>query len=179
MIRFALRVEQLDYRRLLDKAIISQDIFDDLMAGIGSRTGALTVRPRLDLSIDTDTLVRKVPFLAKLAPDRISVISKMLKPYVTIPSETVITKGETGSEMYFISSGCIQVELEDQNVQLGSGDIFGEIALLAEVPRTANVKSLGFCELLMLDRRDFIPFLNANKDLKAHIKAVAAERHVQ
>jgi CPA1 family monovalent cation:H+ antiporter len=179
MIRFALRVEQLDYRRLLDKAIISQDIFDDLMAGIGSRTGALTVRPRLDLSIDTDTLVRKVPFLAQLAPDRISVISKMLKPYVTIPSETVITKGETGSEMYFISSGCLQVELEDQNVQLGSGDIFGEIALLSEVPRTANVKSLGFCELLMLDRRDFIPFLNANKDLKAHIKAVAAERHVQ
>jgi len=30
----------------------------------------------------------------------------------------------------------------------------------------------------MLERRDFIPFLNANPDLKAHIEAVAAERQV-
>ena len=70
------------------------------------------------------------------------------------------------------------MELADQTIQLGSGDIFGEIALLAEVPRTADVRSLGFCELLMLERRDFIPFLNANPDLKAHIEAVAAERQV-
>jgi hypothetical protein len=31
----------------------------------------------------------------------------------------------------------------------------------------------------MLERRDFIPFLNANPDLKAHIEAVAAERQIK
>ena len=176
--RIALRLEELDYKALADKALISQDIYDDLMGAVGTRAQALKERPKLDLSLSPDVLVRKVPFLAVLSDDRLKAITAMLKPYVTIPGEAVISKGETGTQMYFISSGCVQVELADQTIQLGSGDIFGEIALLAEVPRTADVRSLGFCELLMLERRDFIPFLNANPDLKAHIEAVAAERQV-
>ena len=80
--------------------------------------------------------------------------------------------------MYFISSGALQAELEKGNVQLGSGDFFGEIALLAEVPRTVSVRSLGFCQLLTLERHDFMPFLDANPDLKARIEKVAAERRV-
>ena len=177
MTRIALRLEELDFRELFNKALISQDIHDDLMAGIGARAQALEVRPKLDLGLEPEILVRRVPFLADLSADRIQAITGLLKPYVTIPGEAVIAKGETGSAMYFISSGSVLVELEDQNVQLGSGDIFGEIALLAEVPRTANVRSLGFCQFLMLERRDFIPFLDANPDLKALIEAVAAERH--
>ena len=176
--RIALRLEELDYKALADKALISQDIFDDLMGAVGTRAQALKERPKLDLSLSPDVLVRKVPFLAELSDDRLKAITAMLKPYVTIPGEAVISKGETGTQMYFISSGCVQVELADQSIQLGSGNIFGEIALLAEVPRTADVRSLGFCELLMLERRDFIPFLNANPDLKTHIEAVAAERQV-
>ena len=173
-----MRLEELNYKALADKALISQDIYDDLMGAVGTRAQALKERPKLDLSLSPDVLVRKVPFLAVLSDDRLKAITAMLKPYVTIPGEAVISKGETGTQMYFISSGCVQVELADQTIQLGSGDIFGEIALLAEVPRTADVCSLGFCELLMLERRDFIPFLNANPDLKAHIEAVAAERQV-
>ena len=122
--------------------------------------------------------MRKVPFLAELSADRIRTITGMLKPHLTMPGEVVITKDENGSEMYFISSGCLQAELENENVQLGSGEFFGEIALLAEVPRTANVRSLGFCQLLTLERRDFMPFLDTNPDLKARIEAVAAERRV-
>ena len=179
MTRIALRLEELDYKQLVDKALISQDIYDDLMSGVGARAMSLEVRPKLDLGLEPDKLVRKVPFLAELSQDRIGAITAMLKPYLTIPGEEIVTKGESGSEMYFISSGCLQAELEAENVQLGSGDFFGEIALLAEVPRTVNVRSLGFCQLLTLDRRDFLPFLDANPDLKSRIEAVAAERQVK
>ena len=80
--------------------------------------------------------------------------------------------------MYFISSGCLQAELENENEQLGSGGFFGKIALLAEVSHTVNVRSHGFCQLLTLERRNFMQFLDANPDLKAHIEAVATERQV-
>ena len=177
--RVALRLEEQDYKQLFDKALISEDIYDDLMSGVAERARTLDVRPKLDLGLEPVNLVRKVPFLAELSADRIRTITGMLKPYLTTPGEKVITKGESGTEMYFISSGCLQAELENENVQLGSGDFFGEIALLAEVPRTVNVRSLGFCQLLTLERRDFMPFLDANSDLKARIEAVAAERRVQ
>ena len=176
--RVALRLEELDYKQLLDKALISEDIYDDLMSGVTARAHALDVRPKLDLGLEPIKLVRKVPFLAELSSDRIRTITGMLKPYLTTPGEEVISKGEYGSEMYFISSGALQAELENENVQLGSGDFFGEIALLAEVPRTVNVRSLGFCQLLTLERHDFLPFLDANPDLKARIEKVATERRV-
>jgi CPA1 family monovalent cation:H+ antiporter len=177
--RIALRLEGLDYGALVEKALISRDIYDDLMAGVGARAHILDVRPKLDLGLDPDTLVRKVPFFAELSSDRIRTIAAMLKSSFTLPGEEVISKGETGSEMYFISSGCVQVELDDQVVQLGSGDFFGEIALLAEVPRTAHIRSLGFCQLLRLERSDFLPFLNDNPELKTRIEVVAAERMIQ
>lgn len=174
--RIALRLEGLDYGALVEKALISRDIYDDLMVGLGARAHILDVRPKLDLGLDPDTLVRKVPFFAELSSDRIRTIAAMLKSSFTLPGEEVISKGETGSEMYFISNGCVQVELDNQIVQLGSGDFFGEIALLAEVPRTAHIRSLGFCQLLRLERSDFLPFLNDNPELKTHIEAVASER---
>ncbi len=177
--RIALRLEGLDYGALVEKALISQDIYDDLMSGVGARAHILDVRPKLDLGLDPEILVRKVPFFTDLPSARIRIIAAMLKSSFTLPGEKVIVKGETGSEMYFISSGSVQAEFDDQVVELGSGDFFGEIALLAEVPRTAHIRSMGFCRLLRLERSDFLPFLNDNPELKARIEAVAAERLTQ
>ena len=118
--RIALRLEELNYKNKVDKALISQDVYDDLMSGIAERARTLDVRPKLDLGLEPDNLVRKVPFLAELSADRIRTITGMLNPYLTIPGEEVITKGETGSGMYFISSGCVLVELENENVHLGT-----------------------------------------------------------
>jgi CRP/FNR family transcriptional regulator, cyclic AMP receptor protein len=45
---------------------------------------------------------------------------------------------------------------------LGSGELFGEIALLDGKPRSANVVALTKCELMFLERRNVIPFLECN-----------------
>jgi CRP/FNR family transcriptional regulator, cyclic AMP receptor protein len=45
---------------------------------------------------------------------------------------------------------------------LGSGELFGEIALLDGKPRSANVVALTNCELMLLERRNLIPFLERN-----------------
>ena len=125
--RIALRLEGLDYGALVEKALISQDIYDDLMSGVGARAHTLDVRPKLDLGLDPEILVRQAPFFTDLPSARIRIIAAMLKSSFTLPGEKVIVKGETGSEMYFISSGSVQAEFDDQVVELGSGDFFGEI----------------------------------------------------
>ena len=43
-----------------------------------------------------------------------------------------------------------------------SGELFGEIALLDGKPRSANVMALTNCELMFLDRRNVVPFLERN-----------------
>lgn len=78
--------------------------------------------------------------------------------------------------MYFVSSGAIAVQIEAETVILGSGDFFGEIALLKDAPRTADVAAESFSDLLILERSDFDKLLNANPELKQTIEKVAESR---
>ena len=66
--------------------------------------------------------------------------------------------------------------LTGKPVELGSGEFFGELALLTGQPRNADVVSLGYCRLLELSSRDFQDLLAGDADLKRAIEAVAAER---
>jgi len=87
-----------------------------------------------------------------------------------------VTKESAGDAMYFISSGAVEADLEPVPQQLGSGDFFGEIALVKNQVRTADVVARSFCELLALYRRDFEELLNTDPEFRATIERVAQER---
>jgi CPA1 family monovalent cation:H+ antiporter len=68
------------------------------------------------------------------------------------------------------------VRQPDRTIGLGSGDFFGELALLTGRPRQADVVALTFCRLLTLRKADFEAFLAANPEAKALITRVAKAR---
>ena len=70
----------------------------------------------------------------------------------------------------------MSVNLKDGAVTLGSGEFFGEIALLKETPRVATVAANSFCELLDLRKADFEELLVKSPQLKEEIEKVAAAR---
>jgi CRP-like cAMP-binding protein len=45
------------------------------------------------------------------------------------------------------------------------GEVFGEIALLDGRPRTADATAMSECELVVIERRDFVPFLSDHPDV--------------
>jgi CRP/FNR family cyclic AMP-dependent transcriptional regulator len=56
------------------------------------------------------------------------------------------------------------------------GQVFGEIALLDGKDRTADAMAIGDCELLAIDRRDFVPFVRANPEVGLRLLSVMCER---
>ena len=56
------------------------------------------------------------------------------------------------------------------------GEVFGEIALLDGKDRTADAVAMTDCELLAIDRRDFVPFVRANPEVALRLLAVMCER---
>lgn len=56
------------------------------------------------------------------------------------------------------------------------GEVFGEIALLDGKDRTADASALTDCDLLAIDRRDFVPFLRANPDVALRLLVVLCDR---
>ncbi len=174
--QIAVRLEAGHYKRMRSSAIIGKEVYTDLNDDLEARAEAMLKRPTLDLGLDAEKLVAKVPFFAALDGGQQREIARMLKPRLALPGEAVVTEGERGDAMYFISSGAVRVEVAPEPVILGSGDFFGELALLSEVPRKVTVIAQGFCDLLALYTRDFKALLDAHPEIRNTIEAVAAKR---
>jgi Na+:H+ antiporter len=174
--RVSLRLEEDAFRALLDESVVSQEIFNDLDRRLADRRRLLERRPPLDVALDSEALIAKVPLFADLAPERRAAIARLLSPRLVLPGQRIVTKGERGEAMYFIASGAVAVAVGDSEVRLGSGEFFGEIALLAHRPRTADVTALGFCRLLALNTGDFERLLSGDAELKTAIDSVARQR---
>jgi voltage-gated potassium channel len=126
--------------------------------------------------IQTWDLVSKVPFFQTLDPSAITEITHMLRR-VEIPERTaVIRRGKVGDCMYFIAQGEVQVEVSPAPVRLGEGTFFGELALLGDLIRTANVSTVKPSTLLVLDLADFRTLMAHHPELARVIDAEAKRR---
>ncbi len=91
-------------------------------------------------------------------------------------------KGDPGDRLYVVLSGRISIGTTSEagkevifNV-LGRGEVFGEIALLDGKARTADAIAMTESHLLVLDRADFMPFLERHPEVAARLIAVLCER---
>lgn len=174
--RAALRIEHAEYLRLFNEAVISREVLRELLADLSGRWRSANRRPPLDLRLSPQAMLIRVPIFQTLAPVVLESIAATLKPRFVLPGEKVISKGERGQEMFFIASGALEVAIPGQTQRLGSGDFFGELALLTQVPRTADVTAMGFCELLVMTGSDFARLLAKDRNLEAHVADLARIR---
>ncbi|HXL64252.1 MAG TPA: cyclic nucleotide-gated ion channel [Xanthobacteraceae bacterium] len=126
--------------------------------------------------IQTWDLVSKVPFLQTLDPSAITEITHMMRR-VEVPARTaVIRRGKVGDCMYFIAEGEVEVDVEPAPIRLGAGAFFGELALLGDLTRTANVSTTNSSTLLVLDLADFRTVMAHHSELARAIDAEAKRR---
>jgi len=72
---------------------------------------------------------------------------------------TIFRQGDPADSAYFIRSGKVDVVDEDTDStlrSLGPGDYFGEIALIADAPRSATIRTVSQVELAVLGKRNFL-----------------------
>ena len=121
-------------------------------------------------------MVASVPFFAFLDALKISEIADLLE-LKRVPADfLIINEGDPADAIYFLSIGQVQVELSSGPITLGAGDFFGEIALLKECKRTASVRSISPCELMVLSVQDFQALLRANPETNASLHEVIESR---
>jgi len=174
--RVALRHEDLEYRTLFEERLIGPELYTALRREIRATRAAVEVRPRLDLGLETRALIAHVPIFKSLTPEQLDQLAHLLRPRVAMPDERLIAAGERGDQMYFISSGVVQATAAGQRFLLTRGDFFGEMALVLDVPRQADVTALSYCQLLVLEGRDFNALLRHSPAIKHQIDQAAASR---
>ncbi len=174
--RMALGFEDSEYKAQFEQSMISSEIYEDLELDRQARQRALDTRPPLDLGLRLQRMIRKVDFFRELTDKGTRELFRQLYPELAVPGERVIAAGERGDCMYFIASGEVDVQLSSQTIELRQGDVFGEIALVTNDPRNANVTAKGYVTLLVLKRKDFRRLTRAIPALRQHIEKIANER---
>lgn len=174
--RIARQMELDSYAELGHQAMIGGEVLSELEHGVKQRWQGLDGRPELDTELTATQLIARVPMFQTLPNDAQARIARLLKPRLLIPDELVVQAGDRGDAMYFVASGAVTVKLPGRSIELGSGNFFGELALLTGQPRNADVVALGFCKLLALSSRDLQPLLQRDEQLRRRIEGVAAER---
>ena len=164
------------FHDLYDEGLIGKEVFEDLEREHTAVRSLMDELPPLDLGLRTEDLVARFEMFAGFGAAELRALTRLFRPRLLVPDEVVIHKGERGNAMFLISSGAVEVVLPNQRVRLGSGDFFGEMALLSGGPRGADVIALGYCRVLVLNASDFRRFLRDYPSAKAEIDRIADER---
>jgi CPA1 family monovalent cation:H+ antiporter len=174
--RVAVRLELEAYDRMQEERLLPAELLQHITRELESRLHRFEETPKLDLRLDVTDLISSVPLFKDASPEEVEELGKLLVPRLALPGERVVREGDRGDEMFFIASGAVEVHLPGERVRLGTGDFFGEIALLTRRPRQADVVAIAFTRLLLLRRESFRTFLRTHPKLMQDIRQVATRR---
>ena len=96
--------------------------------------------------------------------------------------EVIFRKGDPGISMMSIVDGRVKISVASPDGKeavlavLGPGEVLGEMAILEDKDRSADATALDACELLVLQKRDFIPFLERNPAISIRLLRILCER---
>jgi CRP/FNR family transcriptional regulator, cyclic AMP receptor protein len=135
-----------------------------------------------DATIDKRALLANHPLFGQLAPEELERLVAYMR-LVRHPARTVLfRKGDPGTHMVVVVRGRVKVCTHSEDGKelvlnlINPGEVVGEIALLDGADRTADAVTLVDSDLLILERRDFIPFLQRHPDACMRLFAVLCER---
>ncbi|MBE9559656.1 MAG: protein kinase [Proteobacteria bacterium] len=106
-----------------------------------------------------------VKLFIKLDNRIIGDIAKRMSLHRYESGEHLIKQGEPGEYMLIIKQGKVRVSLQDKDIDLGKGDVLGEIALLSGTPSKADVIAQTDTEALALYRDDFQALMELHTEL--------------
>jgi monovalent cation:H+ antiporter, CPA1 family len=175
--RASIRLEAAEYTRRLRESIIGREVYADLIRQLNARREAVAARPPLDLGLELQAMIARVPLFSGLDKAVVTQLGKRLRAVVALPDEKIVRVGGRPDAMYFIAAGQVTVVRGGSRFALHEGDFFGEMGLLDNRPRNADVISDGYCHLLVLSRRDFDRLLSDKPEVRKAIEAVAVQRN--
>jgi CRP-like cAMP-binding protein len=117
------------------------------------------------------SVLRKHPIFCDLEPEALDQLCRYAKHATLKRGATIFSKGDPGTSLIAVVSGTVKISISSAEGRsailnlIGAGEIFGEVALLDGLARTADATANTNCEIFVIDRRDFIPFVRSQPAL--------------
>lgn len=97
-----------------------------------------------------------------------------------LANEIIFEEGDLGRALYIVSSGEVAVYQNKEKIYtFHKGNFFGEIALSKEVPRTATVKAVTGCTLILIYKVKFDAILEIDPSIGVKMKEIVDTRFIK
>jgi small-conductance mechanosensitive channel/CRP-like cAMP-binding protein len=126
-----------------------------------------------------------LPVFAGLPPEDLQVLVEGSRLLWFGPGEAVVREGDGGDSLYCLLQGMVDVsrtldgDRQQQICQLQAGDVFGEMTLFLDSPRTATVRTVGECQLLEVERSAVCCLLDGNPALLETMALLVSQRRTE
>ena len=127
-------------------------------------------------------ILKKVPLLQSLSDTNLEALSLSLRSQRLRKKQALFRKGDEGTALYIIMKGRIKIVLPSKVGEeviltiFSEGDFLGEMSLLDEKPRSADAVAMEVSEVYVLNRTDFLSFLQKNGDAIKCVLSCLSER---
>ena len=107
------------------------------------------------------------------------------KPVKYIPNEQIVGVGQAANAFYVVVHGGVRVvaagkekgkEEGKEVARLGPGQFFGEMGILNDEPRTADVRAIGEVHCLVFDKEPFLAVIKDYPQIMHTLGSVGVER---
>src|SRR5690349_17336803 len=112
------------------------------------------------MAIIDPEMLRQIPLFELLDNDELKALAAQLDQKHYLKGQMIFSEGDAGGMMYVVQSGRVQVFIKDTSGDIvplddvDKGEIFGELSLLDNEPRSANAKAVEDTLLFVIDRHD-------------------------
>jgi CRP/FNR family transcriptional regulator, cyclic AMP receptor protein len=120
---------------------------------------------------DKLAMLRKHPIFCDLESEAFDQLCRYAKHATLKRGATLFSKGDPGNSLFAVISGTVKMSISSPDGRsaifnlIGPGEIFGEIAVLDGQSRTADATANTNCEIFVIDRREFLPFVRSHPEL--------------
>jgi CRP-like cAMP-binding protein len=121
--------------------------------------------------------LRRVPLFSRLGDEELQWVADAVNEVEVPAQQLLVQPGTAGTGMFFIAEGTAVVETRRDEIELGPGQFFGELALISEdSTRTARVRAKPELRCLALDRASFRALVSEHPEVAASLLEVALGR---
>lgn len=123
-----------------------------------------------------------VSLFEEIPEDGLKEIAKNYRRISYPAGNMIVMTEDMGGTFYVIEDGRVKISLASENLQevtislLGAGDFFGEMSILDESPRAADVVALGDVKLLVIQKENFFEHLHKFPSISINLLRVMCER---
>lgn len=121
--------------------------------------------------------LRNLKIFQGLSDDDIEQIERISEEQCFAPGTFICRENTQGEDLYLILAGYVWVEQQGRFlVELGPGEVMGELSALDNKPRSADIKAFTSVQTLVIRGKELLPLLQVNTNITFNLLKILVGR---